>query len=52
MGVPSPIMIYTGFFASSAMTLSYLATLCSGAQSVTADMDAQRSDGTDKRKGV
>ena len=38
--------------SSSAITLLYPATLRSGAQSVTADRDTGRSDGTDKRKEV
>ena len=40
-----------GFF-SSVILLLYLVILCSGAQSVTADRDTRRSDGSNKYKGV
>ena len=49
----SLLLIVTGVgFSSLAMLLLYPAILCSGAQSVTADRDVRRSDGSDKYEGV
>ena len=46
------VSVLFGAVFLSAIMLLYLATLRSGAQSVTVDRDTQRSDSTDKCKGV
>ena len=44
-----PIITGVGFFS---LVMLYLVILRSGAQSVIADRDTRRSDGSDKYKGV
>ena len=52
VGTPSlPILTGVGF-SSLVIILSYLAILCSGAQSVTADRNTRYSDSSNKYKGV
>ena len=51
VGTPSFIIVIMKF-SSSAIILSYLAVLRSGAQSVTADRDTRRSNNSGKYKGV
>ena len=52
MGTP-PSLIITGIgFSSLVIILSYLVILRNDAQSVTADRDTRRSNGSDKYKGV
>ena len=46
------ISILLGIVFSSVIIILYLTTLRSGAQSITADRNTRRSNGTDKRKGV
>ena len=52
MGTPSFTIIGMGFSPLLAITLLYLAILGTGAQSVTANRDTWRSDGSDEYKGV
>ena len=50
--VKANIFIFLSTMFLLIIVLLYLATLCSGTQSIMADRDTRRSDGTDKRKGV
>ena len=53
VGTAAPSVIMFGAACSLlVMVLLYSAILYSGAQSVTADRDARRSDGLNKYKGV
>ena len=48
----SPLFIITGVgFSLSAILLLYLAVLGTGAQSITANRDTRRSDGSNEYKG-
>ena len=52
MGTPLLLATMGTGFSPSAIVLLYPVVLRRGAQSVIADRDARRSDGSDKYKGV
>ena len=52
MEAPPFIIKFMGYFSSSAIMLLYLIILSTGAQSITVDRDARRSDGPDEYEGI